>query len=87
MRLKEPHLPADSEIEIDIPIRFYCFVIGPESYKNQLHEIGRALGVLMADDVFHEVAYEAKERVDIYVIVKNRQGHYRFTTRVTTLGP
>ena len=68
MRLKEPLKPSDNEIEVDIPIRFYCFVLGPESYKNQLHEIGRALGVLMADDIFHEVAYEAKERVHINVI-------------------
>ena len=30
-----------------------------------MHEIGRALGVLMADDVFHEVAYEAESADDI----------------------
>ena len=65
VRLLTPIKPIDSELEVDIPIRFYCFVIGPESYKNQLHEIGRALGVLMADDVFHEVAYEASNADDI----------------------
>ena len=72
VRLKEaivvPHL-----MEINIPIRFLFVMVGPENSKNQFHEIGRCMATLMADAVWHEVAYSAHETKDILLV---RQQQY-----------
>ena len=36
LRVKEPMTGEADQLEIDLPVRFYCFIVGPESYKNQV---------------------------------------------------
>ncbi len=33
-----------------------------EEGKNRYHEVGRSMATVLADDVFHELAYKAKNR-------------------------
>ena len=61
-------MKAGSLMEIDIPVRFFFIMVGPENSKNQFHEIGRCMATLMSDEVWHEVAYSAKDREDFLLV-------------------
>jgi anion exchange protein len=53
--------------EIDVPTRFILLALGPMNGSNiwELTELGRAMGSLLNDKVFCEVAYRAKTRQDL----------------------
>ncbi|XP_072847161.2 electroneutral sodium bicarbonate exchanger 1 isoform X2 [Pogona vitticeps] len=51
--------------EIPIPTRFLFILLGPIGKGPQYHEIGRSMATLMTDEIFHDVAYKAKDRSDL----------------------
>uniref|UniRef100_A0A8C4S1X4 Anion exchange protein n=1 Tax=Erpetoichthys calabaricus TaxID=27687 RepID=A0A8C4S1X4_ERPCA len=51
--------------EVPIPTRFLFILLGPMGKGQQYHEIGRSIATLMTDEVFHDVAYKAKDRSDL----------------------
>ncbi|KAF2983824.1 hypothetical protein EK904_005182, partial [Melospiza melodia maxima] len=51
--------------EVPVPTRFLFLLLGPVGKSPQYHEIGRSIATLMTDDVFHDVAYKAKDRNDL----------------------
>ncbi|XP_016357090.1 electrogenic sodium bicarbonate cotransporter 1 isoform X6 [Sinocyclocheilus anshuiensis] len=51
--------------EVPVPTRFLFILLGPKGKAKSYHEIGRAIATLMSDEVFHEIAYKAKDRQDI----------------------
>jgi len=53
--------------EVDVETRFIFVVLGPTSTTSiwELTELGRAMGSLLNDKVFCEVAYKAKTRQDL----------------------
>ncbi|KAL2099654.1 hypothetical protein ACEWY4_004048 [Coilia grayii] len=51
--------------EVPVPTRFLFILLGPKGKAKSYHEIGRAIATLMSDEVFHEVAYKAKDRQDL----------------------
>ncbi|NXJ86553.1 S4A8 protein, partial [Trogon melanurus] len=67
--------------EVPVPTRFLFVLLGPEGKAQQYHEIGRFMATLMTDEVFHEVAYKAKERADLVA------GIDEFLEQVTVLPP
>ncbi|CAK8673673.1 unnamed protein product [Clavelina lepadiformis] len=67
--------------EVPIPTRFLFILLGPTGNYKQYHEIGRSIATLMADEVFHEVAYKAKTRKDLLA------GIDEFLDQVTVLPP
>uniref|UniRef100_H2YXZ4 Anion exchange protein n=1 Tax=Ciona savignyi TaxID=51511 RepID=H2YXZ4_CIOSA len=66
--------------EVPIPTRFLFILLGPVGNYKQYHE-GRSIATLMADEVFHEVAYKAKTRTDLLA------GIDEFLDQVTVLPP
>ncbi|XP_041468278.1 electroneutral sodium bicarbonate exchanger 1-like isoform X2 [Lytechinus variegatus] len=72
-----------SEItEVPIPTRFVFLLLGPPTEdKKKYREIGRCMATLMTDDVFHEVAYKARDREDLLA------GLDEFLEQVTVLPP
>ncbi|XP_065312733.1 electroneutral sodium bicarbonate exchanger 1-like isoform X3 [Gordionus sp. m RMFG-2023] len=64
VRLRDAVYLADAT-EVPIPSRFIFLLIGPIGYVDRYHEIGRCLATLMSDEVFHDVAYKAKNIQDI----------------------
>jgi len=48
--------------EVPVPTRFIFVLLGPMGGISSFHEIGRAMATLMSDEVFHAVAYRAKNR-------------------------
>ncbi|CAG0884444.1 unnamed protein product [Cyprideis torosa] len=50
---------------VPIPTRFMFILLGPTSCDLDFHEIGRALGTLMSNKDFHDVAYKTMVRRDI----------------------
>ena len=44
LRVKEPLDGEEDQLEIDLPVRFYCFIVGPESYKNQVRKFCSPIG-------------------------------------------
>ncbi|CAK9305081.1 unnamed protein product [Gordionus sp. m RMFG-2023] len=64
VRLRDAVYLADAT-EVPIPSRFIFLLIGPVGYVDKYHEIGRCLATLMSDEVFHDVAYKAKNIQDI----------------------
>ncbi|XP_003728893.2 sodium bicarbonate cotransporter 3 isoform X2 [Strongylocentrotus purpuratus] len=72
-----------SEItEVPIPTRFVFLLLGPPTTdKKKYREIGRCMATLMTDDVFHEVAYKARDREDLLA------GLDEFLEQVTVLPP
>ncbi|NXW04132.1 S4A10 protein, partial [Fregetta grallaria] len=52
--------------EVPVPTRFLFLLLGPAGKAAQYHEIGRSIATLMTDDVFHDVAYKAKDRNDLF---------------------
>ncbi|XP_067417988.1 sodium bicarbonate cotransporter 3 isoform X5 [Emydura macquarii macquarii] len=67
--------------EVPVPTRFLFVLLGPAGKAPQYHEIGRSISTLMTDDVFHDVAYKAKDRNDLL------SGIDEFLDQVTVLPP
>ncbi|XP_074836417.1 electroneutral sodium bicarbonate exchanger 1 isoform X1 [Carettochelys insculpta] len=67
--------------EVPIPTRFLFILLGPVGKAHQYHEIGRSMATLMTDEVFHDVAYKAKDRGDLVA------GIDEFLDQVTVLPP
>uniref|UniRef100_G1KPL0 Anion exchange protein n=1 Tax=Anolis carolinensis TaxID=28377 RepID=G1KPL0_ANOCA len=67
--------------EVPVPTRFLFLLLGPAGKAPQYHEIGRSIATLMTDDVFHDVAYKAKDRNDLL------SGVDEFLDQVTVLPP
>ncbi|XP_061420956.1 electrogenic sodium bicarbonate cotransporter 1-like isoform X5 [Lethenteron reissneri] len=51
--------------EVPVPTRFLFILLGPKGKAKSYHEIGRAIATLMSDEVFHDVAYKARDREDL----------------------
>ncbi|XP_029025237.1 electrogenic sodium bicarbonate cotransporter 1-like isoform X1 [Betta splendens] len=51
--------------EVPVPTRFLFVMLGPKGKAKSYHEIGRAIATLMSDEVFHDIAYKAKDRRDL----------------------
>ncbi|XP_046887212.1 sodium-driven chloride bicarbonate exchanger [Hypomesus transpacificus] len=67
--------------EVPITTRFLFILLGPLGKGPQYHEIGRSIATLMTDEVFHDVAYKAKDRKDLVA------GIDEFLDQVTVLPP
>ncbi|XP_069770118.1 sodium bicarbonate cotransporter 3-like isoform X7 [Narcine bancroftii] len=67
--------------EVPIPTRFLFIMLGPSGKAQQYHEIGRSIATLMTDEIFHDVAYKAKDRTDLLA------GIDEFLDQVTVLPP
>lgn len=67
--------------EVPVPTRFLFLLLGPVGSNSGYHEIGRAMATLMSDEVFHEVAYRAKNRSHLLA------GMDEFLDAVTVLPP
>ncbi|XP_072180717.1 electroneutral sodium bicarbonate exchanger 1-like isoform X2 [Diadema setosum] len=68
--------------EVPIPTRFLFILLGPQSSETKrYHEIGRCVATLMSDQVFHDVAYKAKNVKDLLA------GIDEFIDSVTVLPP
>nr|XP_046259548.1 sodium-driven chloride bicarbonate exchanger isoform X2 [Scatophagus argus] len=67
--------------EVPIATRFLFILLGPLGRAPQYHEIGRSIATLMTDEVFHDVAYKAKDRNDLIA------GIDEFLDQVTVLPP
>ncbi|XP_072139279.1 sodium bicarbonate cotransporter 3-like isoform X4 [Mobula birostris] len=67
--------------EVPIPTRFLFLMLGPSGKAQQYHEIGRSIATLMTDEIFHDVAYKAKDRTDLLA------GIDEFLDQVTVLPP
>ncbi|XP_053570215.1 sodium bicarbonate cotransporter 3 isoform X2 [Bombina bombina] len=67
--------------EVPIPTRFLFLLLGPNGKAAQYHEIGRSIATLMTDEIFHDVAYKAKDRNDLLA------GIDEFLDQVTVLPP
>ncbi|XP_063070124.1 sodium-driven chloride bicarbonate exchanger [Engraulis encrasicolus] len=76
-----PAIMLNGIAEVPITTRFLFILLGPEGKGPQYHEIGRSIGVLMTDEVFHDVAYKAKDRKDLV------DGIDEFLDQVTVLPP
>ncbi|XP_041927280.1 sodium-driven chloride bicarbonate exchanger [Alosa alosa] len=76
-----PAVMLNGIAEVPITSRFLFILLGPVGKGQQYHEIGRSIGVLMTDEVFHDVAYKAKDRKDIV------DGIDEFLDQVTVLPP
>ncbi|CAK5006436.1 unnamed protein product [Meloidogyne enterolobii] len=80
VRLKKAQLLGDLT-EVPVPTRFLFLLLGPSGHAAQFKEIGRAIATLMSDEIFHEVAYKAKQRSDLL------DGVDEFLDAVTVLPP
>jgi len=73
--------------EVPIPTRFLFILLGAKqkassgAQSGRYHEIGRSIATLMSDELFHEVAYKAKDRQDLL------SGIDEFLDQVTVLPP
>ncbi|KAL3283056.1 hypothetical protein HHI36_006214 [Cryptolaemus montrouzieri] len=67
--------------EVPVPTRFLFLLLGPLSSTTGYHEIGRAMATLMSDEIFHEVAYRARNRTHLLA------GVDEFLDAVTVLPP
>ncbi|XP_041104240.1 sodium bicarbonate cotransporter 3-like isoform X8 [Polyodon spathula] len=67
--------------EVPVPTRFLFLLLGPSGKGSQYHEIGRSIATLMTDEIFHDVAYKAKDRNDLL------SGIDEFLDQVTVLPP
>ncbi|XP_016829543.2 sodium bicarbonate cotransporter 3 isoform X9 [Cricetulus griseus] len=67
--------------EVPVPTRFLFLLLGPAGKASQYHEIGRSIATLMTDEIFHDVAYKAKDRNDLL------SGIDEFLDQVTVLPP
>ncbi|KAJ3609165.1 hypothetical protein NHX12_023689, partial [Muraenolepis orangiensis] len=67
--------------EVPVPTRFLFLLLGPHGKGPRYHEIGRSMATLMTDEIFHDVAYKAKDRTDLL------SGIDEFLDQVTVLPP
>ncbi|XP_028577310.2 electroneutral sodium bicarbonate exchanger 1 isoform X1 [Podarcis muralis] len=67
--------------EIPLPTRFMFILLGPLGKGQQYHEIGRSMATLMTDEIFHDVAYKARNRNDLLA------GIDEFLDQATVLPP
>ncbi|XP_035008297.2 electroneutral sodium bicarbonate exchanger 1 [Hippoglossus stenolepis] len=67
--------------EVPIATRFLFILLGPDGKAQQYHEIGRSMATIMTDEIFHDVAYKAKDRDDLLA------GIDEFLDQVTVLPP
>ncbi|XP_062910933.1 electrogenic sodium bicarbonate cotransporter 1-like [Mobula hypostoma] len=67
--------------EVPLPTRFLFILLGPIAKAMIYHHIGRAVGILLTDELFHIVAFKAKAREDLLV------GFDDFLDEVTVLPP
>ncbi|XP_055359344.1 sodium bicarbonate cotransporter 3 isoform X8 [Betta splendens] len=67
--------------EVPVPTRFLFLLLGPFGKGPQYHEIGRSIATLMTDEIFHDVAYKARDRNDLL------SGIDEFLDQVTVLPP
>eukprot|EP00794_Sanderia_malayensis_P012950 gene12950-14282_t len=80
VRLSESHELGDLT-EVPVPTRFIFLLLGTVGNLAKYHEIGRAVGTLMSDEVFHELAYKAQKREHLIA------GIDEFLDSVTVLPP
>ncbi|KAK3543580.1 hypothetical protein QTP70_023911 [Hemibagrus guttatus] len=76
-----PAILLNGLTEVPITTRFLFILLGPLGKGTQYHEIGRSIATLMTDEVFHDVAYKAKDRNDLVA------GIDEFLDQVTVLPP
>ncbi|XP_072556886.1 sodium-driven chloride bicarbonate exchanger-like isoform X3 [Paramormyrops kingsleyae] len=76
-----PAIMLNGLAEVPITTRFLFILLGPLGKGQQYHEIGRSIATLMTDEVFHDVAYKAKDRSDLVA------GIDEFLDQVTVLPP
>ncbi|XP_072316406.1 sodium bicarbonate cotransporter 3-like isoform X2 [Eucyclogobius newberryi] len=50
---------------VPVPTRFLFLLLGSSGEAPQYHEVGRCIATIMIDEVFHDVAYKAKDRTDL----------------------
>ncbi|KAG1685795.1 Sodium-driven chloride bicarbonate exchanger [Nymphon striatum] len=67
--------------EVPVPTRFLFVLLGPSGNLQRYHHIGRAIATLMSDEIFHDVAYKARNRQDLLA------GVDEFLDSVTVLPP
>jgi len=67
--------------EVPVPTRFIFILLGPQGNQPRYHEIGRSIATLMSDEIFHDVAYKARNRDDLLA------GIDEFLDQVTVLPP
>ncbi|KAI1887264.1 hypothetical protein AGOR_G00188230 [Albula goreensis] len=60
VRLKEA-VVLQSALEASVPVRFIFMLVGPSQGSMDYHELGRAMGALMADRVFNTAAFLAQD--------------------------
>lgn len=80
IRLSQAGMMGDLT-EVPVPTRFIFVLLGPVGGNSGFHEIGRAMATLMSDEVFHDVAYKAKNRNHLLA------GIDEFLDAVTVLPP
>ncbi|XP_031788835.1 electroneutral sodium bicarbonate exchanger 1 isoform X19 [Nasonia vitripennis] len=80
IRLSQASIMGDLT-EVPVPTRFIFILLGPTGGISSFHEIGRAMATLMSDEVFHDVAYKAKNRNHLLA------GIDEFLDAVTVLPP
>ncbi|XP_012539974.1 sodium-driven chloride bicarbonate exchanger isoform X5 [Monomorium pharaonis] len=80
IRLSQAGIMGDLT-EVPVPTRFIFVLLGPMGGISGFHEIGRAMATLMSDEVFHDVAYKAKNRNHLL------SGIDEFLDAVTVLPP
>ncbi|XP_018396877.1 PREDICTED: electroneutral sodium bicarbonate exchanger 1 isoform X4 [Cyphomyrmex costatus] len=80
IRLSQAGMMGDLT-EVPVPTRFIFVLLGPMGGISGFHEIGRAMATLMSDEVFHDVAYKAKNRNHLLA------GIDEFLDAVTVLPP
>ncbi|XP_076245509.1 na[+]-driven anion exchanger 1 isoform X2 [Calliopsis andreniformis] len=80
IRLSQAGIMGDLT-EVPVPTRFIFILLGPTGGISGFHEIGRAMATLMSDEVFHDVAYKAKNRNHLLA------GIDEFLDAVTVLPP
>ncbi|KAJ1372547.1 hypothetical protein KIN20_034726 [Parelaphostrongylus tenuis] len=80
VRLKKANVLGDLT-EVAVPTRFIFLLLGPTGHGPQYKEIGRAIATLMADEIFHDVAYKARNKEDLL------DGVDEFLDQVTVLPP
>ncbi|KAG1685793.1 Sodium-driven chloride bicarbonate exchanger [Nymphon striatum] len=80
MRLEHSAFLGDLT-EVPIPTRFIFILLGPKGNHTRYREIGRAIGTICSDEVFHEIAYKARNKLDLLA------GVDEFLDSVTVLPP
>ncbi|KAL7302224.1 hypothetical protein TKK_0004899 [Trichogramma kaykai] len=80
IRLSQANIMGDLT-EVPVPTRFVFILLGPMGGIASFHEIGRAMATLMSDEVFHEVAYKARNKTHLL------SGIDEFLDAVTVLPP